>query len=103
LTRLLGEFRRGGSILSHWWAERLLSNSYGLDLKIATNAGPVYYKGGRTLLSGQAMDSAIYLMPNDVEFAIFVNSRPSTTATAPSHLDPILDLIRDNLPLEFNL
>ena len=102
LTRLLGEFRRGGSILSHWWAERVLSNLYGLDQRIPTNAGPVYYKGGRTVLgTGQTMDSAIYLMPNDVEFAIFVNSGPGTTANAPSHLDPIPGLI--GASIEFNL
>ena len=101
LTRLLSEFRRGGSILSPWWTERLLSNLYGLDQRIPTNAGPVYYKGGRTVLGTQTMDSAIYLMPNDVEFAIFVNSGPGTTPTAPSHLDGIRTLIQDSV--EFTL
>jgi hypothetical protein len=104
LSRLLGEFRRGGSILSPWWAKRLLSNFYGLDPfpEIATNAGPVYRKGGRTVFAtGQTMDSAIYLMPNDIEFAIFVNSGPGTTATAPSYLDDIPKLIQDSV--EFNI
>ena len=102
LTRLLGEFRRGGSIMSPWRAERLLSNLYGLDdPAIATNAGPVYRKGGRTVLGMQTMDSAIYLMPNDVEFAIFVNSGPGTTPDAPSYLDDIPKLIQDSIELNF--
>ena len=102
LTRLFGEFRRGGSIMLPWRAERLLSNLYGLDdPAIATNAGPVYRKGGRTVLGKQTMDSAIYLMPNDVEFAIFVNSGPGTTPTAPSYLEPIPDLIQNSI--EFNI
>jgi Beta-lactamase len=101
LTRLLGEFRRGGSILSSWWAERLLSNLYGLDEMISTSVGPVYRKNGRTVLGMQTMDSAIYLMPNDVEFAIFVNSGPGTTPTDPTYLEPVTDLIQSSI--EFNI
>ena len=78
-----------------------MSNFYGLDPpEIATNAGPTYRKGGRTLFpTGQTMDSAIYLMPNDIEFAIFVNSGPGTTPTAPSYLDGIANLIQDSVEL----
>jgi hypothetical protein len=47
------------------------------------------------------MDSAIYLMPNDIEFVIFVNSGPGTTPTAPSYLDGIPDLIRDSMEFIF--
>ena len=83
--------------MSPWRAERLLSNFYGLDrLEIATNAGPVYTKGGRLFATGQTMDSAIYLMPNDVEFAIFVNSG-SGTAYAPGYLNNIPKLIQDSV------
>jgi hypothetical protein len=98
LTRLLSEFRRGGSMMSPWRAEQLVSNFYGLDPpEIATDAGPVYRKGGRVVSpTGQTMDSAIYLMPNNVEFAIFVNSGPGTTADAPSYLDSIPKLIGDS-------
>ena len=99
LTRLLGEFRRGGSIIAPWRAEQLLSNLYGLDPtpEVKTNAGPVYHKGGRLVFTGQTMDSAIYLMPNDIEFAIFVNSAPG----APSYLDSIPKLIQDSVELNF--
>ena len=79
-----------------------MSNFYGLDPpEIATNAGPVYRKGGRVFAPDQMMDSAIYLMPNDIEFAIFVNSGKGTTVTAPSYLDDIPKLIQDSV--EFNL
>jgi hypothetical protein len=102
LTRLLSEFRRGGSIMSPWRAERLLSNFYSLDrFAIATNAGPVYTMRGRLFATGKTMDSDIYLMPNDIEFAIFVNSGSGTTADAPSYLNRIAKLIQDSV--EFNL
>ena len=101
LTRLLGEFRRGGSIMAPWRAERLLSHRYGLDPEIATKAGPVYRKGGRWFSAGETMDSAIYLMPNDLEFTIFVNSGPGTTPTAPSYLDGIPGAIQDSIEFIF--
>ncbi len=102
LTRLLSEIRRGNSILSQTQLNDLLSNRYGLGVAEDTIAGTVYGKGGRTLIGmNQGMDSAIYLMPNDLELAVFVNSVPppaTPPAPWPSHIDPIvMELIRDSI------
>jgi CubicO group peptidase (beta-lactamase class C family) len=74
LVRLLDEFR-AGSMMPRWRARQLLSKMYGLDSPISTNAGPAYRKGGSKRNSkSQAIESAIYLMPGGVDFALFVNS-----------------------------
>jgi hypothetical protein len=110
LVRLLDAFR-SGSILPRWRAEQLLYNLYGLDQAIATRAGTVYTKGGRELDGeGRGMDSAIYLMPGNVSFAIFVNSlgrpaavsRPGNRAPPPlSHLRDIPQLIEQSIEFIF--
>jgi hypothetical protein len=93
LVRLLGEFR-AGSMMESWRAQQVLSNMYGLDRPLTTRAGPVYYKGGRKQARAQGMDSAIYLMPGDVDFAIFVNSWDGTQA---GHLGAIPPLIQSSI------
>ena len=95
LVRLLDEFR-AGSMMPRWRAQQLLSNMYGLDEPLITAAGPVYRKGGRRVVNKKGMDSAIYLMPDDVDFAIFVNSFQEA-----SLLDAVPTLIRNSI--EFTL
>lgn len=99
LVRLLDSFRTG-AMMSTWRAEQLLANMYGLDQPLTTNAGQVYYKGGRKLNGPRGMDSAIYLMPGDVDFAIFVNS---WDGTIPGHLGTIPTLIQNNIEFVFSL
>jgi len=95
LVRLLDEFR-AGSMMESWRAQQVLSNMYGLDNPLTTRAGPVYYKGGRKLVGMQGMDSAIYLMPGDVDFAIFVNSWDGKPG-GPGHLGTIPTLIQNSI------
>jgi hypothetical protein len=90
LVRVMDKFR-AGAMMPAWQAEQLLSNMYGLDQPFSTNAGPVYRKGGRKLSGSRGMDSAIYLMPDQVDFAIFVNS---WDGTGPGHLGTIQALIQ---------
>jgi len=97
LVHLLDQLR-AGSMMEPWRAQQLLSNMYGLDNPLITRAGPVYYKGGRKLAGMQGMDSAIYLMPGDVDFAIFVNSWDGTQA---GYLGTIPTLIQNSI--EFTL
>ncbi len=115
LTRLIDAVRRGKSILSQKEFGRVLASLYGLDAAETTDAGLVYRKGGRTLFgTNQGMDSAIYIMPNDLELAIFVNSvppsppappapapgaPPPSPPTWPSHLDGIMNAIRSSIYL----
>jgi CubicO group peptidase (beta-lactamase class C family) len=97
LARLLDEFR-AGSMMAKWRAEQLLSNMYGLDQPLTTRAGQVYTKGGRKLMGSQGMDSAIYLMPADVDFAIYVNSWDGTPG---GHLSGIPALIVNSVEFIF--
>jgi CubicO group peptidase (beta-lactamase class C family) len=97
LARLLDEFRTG-AMMEKWRAKQVLSNRYGLDLPLTTSAGQVYTKGGRKLAGSQGMDSAIYLMPGDVNFAIYVNSWDGTLT---GHLAGIPGLIRSSVEFIF--
>jgi CubicO group peptidase (beta-lactamase class C family) len=97
LARLLDEFR-AGAMMEKWRAQQVLSNRYGLDLRLTTSAGQVYAKGGRKLAGSQGMDSAIYLMPGDVDFAIYVNSWDGTPG---GHLGGIPALIQSSVEFVF--
>jgi CubicO group peptidase (beta-lactamase class C family) len=80
LVQLLDKFQ-AGAILSRRRAHQLKTSQYGLEPPIATNAGPVYSKGGLRLDgSGRGLASMMALMPGDIEFAIFVNSGDGTAA-----------------------
>ena len=92
LARLLDEFT-AGAMMPKPQAHELLSNMYGLDRPLATSAGTVYRKGGRKLSGMQGMDSAIYLMPGDMQLAVHVNS---WDGTEPGHLGRIPDLIESS-------
>ena len=104
LTRLLHEFRRGGSIMSPRQAERLMSNLYGLDGAEDMTVGPVYRKNGRYNDGGtHTMDTVIYLMPNNTELAIYINSGPGNGPTQATYLARIPQLIRESIELRFSL
>ena len=98
LVRLLGELRRGGSIMASWRARNMLTNLYGLDQPIDTGAGTVYTKGGRWGAASRVHDSAIFMMPGDVELAVFVNS---WDGTGPGHLGFIPKLLQDSVVFIF--
>jgi CubicO group peptidase (beta-lactamase class C family) len=97
LARLHDEFRTG-AMMEKWRAQQVLSNRYGLDPPLTTSAGQVYTKGGRKLMGSQGMDSAIYLMPGDVNFAIYVNSWDGTQG---GHLAGIPALIQSSVEFIF--
>jgi hypothetical protein len=101
LIRVLGEFRRGGSIMGTWRAKKMMAHQYGLDGPIATKAGLVYQKGGRWGGGSQVHESRIFLMPGEAELVVFVNSVPS--GTSQSYLAPIEKLISDSADIDFNV
>jgi len=98
LMWVLGELRRGGSIMAAWRARNLMSKMYGLDPPISTSAGAVYTKGGRWGAAPKVHDSAIFILPGDVELAVFVNS---WDGTGPGHLGFIPKLLQDSVRLVF--
>lgn len=102
LLSVLGELRRGGSIMGTWRARRMIENQYGLDGPIPTNAGSVFFKSGSWGFGMQRHDSAVFMMPRDVELAVFVNSVPAG-ASVPNYLNPIPQLIADSAYIDFNV
>lgn len=103
LMWVLGEFRRGGSIMGTWRAQKTMANQYGLDSPITTNAGPVYQKSGRWGSGSQIHDSWVFIMPGDVELAVFVNSVPAGTAPVPSYLNVVSQLITESIDFDLNV
>lgn len=98
LMWVLGELRRGGSIMAAWRARNMMSKMYGLDPPIPTRAGTVYTKGGRWGAAPKVHDSGIFILPGDVELAVFVNS---WDGTGPGHLGFIPKLLQDSVVLVF--
>ena len=98
LSYLLNELRRGGSIMASSRAREMLARMYGLDQPIGTKAGPVYYKGGRWGDGPKVHDSAIFMMPGEVELAVFVNAWDGTD---PGHLGFIPKLLQDSVKFIF--
>jgi CubicO group peptidase (beta-lactamase class C family) len=98
LMWLLGELRRGGSIMAVWRATNMMSHMYGLDQPIGTKAGTVYTKGGRWGAAPKVHDSAIFMMPGNLELAVFVNS---WDGTGPGHLGFIPKLLQDSVEIVF--
>ena len=81
-----------------WRARNMLTNRYGLDFPVATNAGAVYYKGGRWGAGPRVHDSAIFMMPGNAELVVFTNS---WDGTGPGHLGKIPQMIQDSVELDW--
>jgi hypothetical protein len=92
LLDVMGEFRRGGRILTPAAAQSMLENMFGVDpfvtwkcappdkltlqVGLQTLAGMVYCKNGDWHnASGQDEQSLAYFLPDDMELAVLVNSQ----------------------------
>jgi CubicO group peptidase (beta-lactamase class C family) len=102
LARLLNEFR-AGAMMSRSRAREILAQRYGLDVPFSTRAGTVHWKRGRKLVGQQGMDSGVWLMPGDIDLAVYINSVPAFTPPAqpPSYNDGISQLIIDSVEFVF--
>ncbi len=76
LARLLNEFR-AGAMMSRSRARQILARHYGLDLPISTDAGNVHWKRGRLMRGQQGMHFGVWLMPGDIDLAVYINSLPA--------------------------
>jgi hypothetical protein len=83
LLDVMGEFRRGGSILTPAAAQAMLDNGFGVDsfnnsalpAALTTLAGNVYCKPGNwNDPSNQDEQSLAFFMPEDMELVVLVNS-----------------------------
>lgn len=78
LLNVVGEFRRGGGIVSPMRALEVLNASYGLNSPVngeGSPAGRFYYKPGLWQNGNNQTEQAlVMLLPENIEVAIFVNS-----------------------------
>jgi CubicO group peptidase (beta-lactamase class C family) len=77
---VVGEFRRGNTIVSPQRAIELMNLSYGLNSPLngfPADTGPFYFKMGRWWNGppdNQAEQSLVMVLPEDIELAVLVNS-----------------------------
>jgi hypothetical protein len=102
LMRLLEGFR-AGSIISRRRAQQSLSDMHGLDLPITKDPGTTVYNKGGLVGIGSAPNqkgyaSMICLMPDEVDFAILMNSWDGVPG---GHLRIIPGLIQNSMKFRF--
>lgn len=110
LLKVMGTFRRAGTIMTVKQAQQMLDNQFGIDPTYlptnkagvdTTNAGTVYGKNGEENQLDQAKQlqveqSVAYYLPDEMELVVFVNSPVGTTGTF-WLLGQVADLYADNL------
>jgi len=75
LLRVMRTFRRAGTIMSPFRAERMLDNGFGIDMARPTKLGTIYGKNGWWENgSKQAEQSSAYLLPRNMELVVLANS-----------------------------
>ena len=71
---VLHHARRRNTILPSSKFEYLLENKFGIDQQIDTAAGKLYNKNGGWTTAGQKEQCVVYILPDNQELAVFVNS-----------------------------
>ncbi len=78
LLKVMGTFRRKGTIVPASKAKEAIEARLGLDQAIDTPAGTIYNKNGRwqtgSSASADTEQSVVYFMPDNIEVAVLVNS-----------------------------
>jgi len=77
LLDVVGEFRRGGSIVSPSRAREVFDASYGLNSPVngrASPAGRFYFKPGYWRRGNQVEQALVMILPEQIEVTIFVSS-----------------------------
>ena len=75
LLKVMNNLRRKGNILSATEIQDGLDDKLGIDKIYITAAGKLYCKNGRWRNGARTEQSVIFYMPDNMELAIFVNSR----------------------------
>ena len=75
LLKVMGTFRRKGSIVSVAAAQGMLDNGFGIDVSMQTPLGTLYNKGGLWGNPGNQVEQSLaYFLPKDMELVVMVNS-----------------------------
>lgn len=77
LLNVVGQFRRGNSIVSPSRAREVFNASYGLNSSIngsTSLAGRYYFKPGKWGRNGQVEQALVMILPEQIELVIFISS-----------------------------
>ena len=99
LLDVMGCFRRQGTIMSPADAQKMLDDSFGIDLMQSTPLGKLYNKNGLWQSGSQQTEQSLaYFLPRDMELVVFANSPIGSTGKF--FRDVVTQIYLDNIAPE---
>jgi hypothetical protein len=74
LLAVMGTFRRTNAIVNHTPALNMLDYQFGIDSRVLTPLGFVYWKNGRWSNGNAAEQGVLFYLPEEMELVVLVNS-----------------------------
>lgn len=74
ILRFMGDFRRSGRIVKRRLAQKMLEDSFGIDMITNPGGGTIYGKNGYWYDGIRVEQATVFFLPRETEFAILVNS-----------------------------
>jgi CubicO group peptidase (beta-lactamase class C family) len=74
ILRFMGDFRRSGRIVKRRLAQKMLDDSFGIDMITNPGGGTIYGKNGYWYDGIRVEQATVFFLPHQTEFVILVNS-----------------------------
>jgi CubicO group peptidase (beta-lactamase class C family) len=74
ILRFMGDFRRSGRIVKRRLAQKMLEDSFGIDMITNPGGGTIYGKNGFWYDGIHVEQATVFFLPHQTEFAVLVNS-----------------------------
>jgi CubicO group peptidase (beta-lactamase class C family) len=74
VLRFMGDFRRAGTIVKPRLAQKMLDNSFGIDMITNPGGGNIYGKNGYFYDGIRVEQATVFFFPRQTEFVVLVNS-----------------------------
>ena len=74
VLRFMGDFRRAGTIVKPRLAQKMLDDSFGIDMVTDPGGGTIYGKNGYWYDGIRVEQATVFFLPHQTEFVILVNS-----------------------------
>jgi CubicO group peptidase (beta-lactamase class C family) len=74
VLRFMGDFRRAGTIVKPRLAQKMLTDSFGIDMITNPGGGTIYGKNGYWYNGIQVEQATVFFLPHQTEFVVLVNS-----------------------------
>jgi CubicO group peptidase (beta-lactamase class C family) len=74
VVRFMGDFRRAGTILRPRLAQKMLDDSFGIDMITDPGGGTIYGKNGYWYDGIRVEQATVFFLPHQTEFVVLVNS-----------------------------